>query len=894
MPLPTAPTSSGGDELSRHGRPMVGNPHPLDPARGVDKAGSAGGAIEPWAGGEKTRVDEGPRARSSQGRIRLAAVIGIGVVLSSALFALIRDWEMREAEGRAEDLTREQVARLRVSILRSMEVLHSVVSWHAAQGRMDREPFRHFVQGALVRQPELQALSWNPRVRGEDRGAWEAAAVSDGLTNFRFRESEASGSLRPAGERDQYVPVYYIEPLEPNRSALGYDLASDPSRRESLELARDHGGPTATGPVRLAQGPGDAAGFLVLLPAYRAGGDDSVASRRERLEGFAVAVFRVDALVGPAFRELEARGIDAALFDQSVSGERIHGALRGTTEQPDAGRRFVAENDLEVAGRRWVVVSRPTRAFWSSQPHRHSWMVLIGGLAFTGLTAYSLATDWRRTRQIAATNAALEEEVAIRQRAEAAAASANQAKSDFLASMSHEIRTPLNAILGYAQLLRRDLRLPPEQRDAIAAISGSGQHLLGLINEILDLSKIEAGRMERHEDVFDLVDLAKGLASTFLPLCAQKRIAFRFDVTSEPSIWVRGDAGKLRQVLINLLGNAVKFTRTGEVYLCVKHDTTDAARWRFEVIDTGLGIPEEEQADIFKPFHQGSGAGHQGGTGLGLTIAQRQVELLGGQLEFQSARGIGSRFFFCLPLPAAQPPTEGAVRRHVSLAPGQKAVVLVVDDHADNRGVLGGMLTVAGVDVAFASDGSEALEWLGRSRPDLVLLDLLLPGMRGAEAARRMIEITGGTVPIVIHSASPLPEHRQESIEAGCVEFLVKPIRCEQLYEVLQRHAGLRFVHADAVVESAAGSGTTEVEPLTLPGELYAGLLLAAELHSTTMLKARLGELRGHGPGAERLAEEIRWLMRSYDMDGIRRVLERVSPQGPTPPSAAALATSTS
>ncbi|MBL9138854.1 MAG: CHASE domain-containing protein [Verrucomicrobiales bacterium] len=851
--------------------------------RHLDERSSDGQATE--SRGER-------RARPGQGRIRLVAVIGFGVVLAVALFALLRDWETREAEGRAEDLTREQVAKLRVSMLRSMEVLHSVVSLHAAQGRMRREPFRHFVQGALVRQPELQALSWNPRVRREDRAIWEAAAVSEGIADFSFKESEVSGLLRPAQERDEYVPVYYIEPPEANRSALGYDLASDPSRRESLELARDLGGPRATGPVRLAQGPDDATGFLVLLPAYRTGGDDSVTSRRQRLEGFAVAVFRVDALVGPAFRELAARGIEAALFDQSVSGERIHGISPGAIEAAGSGTGVATEIDLEVAGRRWVVVARPTGAFMATQPHRHSWMVLIGGLAFTGLTAYSLAADGRRARQIATTNAALEEEVAIRQRAEAAAAAANQAKSDFLASMSHEIRTPLNAILGYTQLLRRDLRLPPEQRDAIAAISGSGQHLLGLINEILDLSKIEAGRMERHDDAFDLVDLAKGLASTFLPLCAQKRIGFRFDATTEPSIWVRGDAGKLRQVLINLLGNAVKFTRTGEVYLRVQRDAADAERWWFEVIDTGLGIPEEERADIFKPFHQGSGAGHQGGTGLGLTIAQRQVELLGGRLEFQSSRGIGSRFYFCLPLPVAQPPAEGAVRRPVSLAPGQKAVVLVVDDHADNRGVLGGMLTTAGVTVAFASDGPEALEWLSQSRPDLVLLDLLLPGMGGAEAARRMIEITGRSVPIVMHSASPLPEHRREALESGCVEFLAKPIRCEQLYEVLQRQLGLRFVHADTVAEPAVESGGIGAEPLALPGDLYAGLLLAAELHSTTMLKARLAELREHGPGAERLAQEIRWLMRSYDMDGIRRVLERVSPRGPTEPSAPALETS--
>ena len=201
-------------------------------------------------------------------------------------------------------------------------------------------------------------------------------------------------------------------------------------------------------------------------------------------------------------------------------------------------------------------------------------------------------------------------------KAEAEAAAANQAKSDFLASMSHEIRTPLNAIVGYAQLMQHDPELSPEQRDAISGINGSSQHLIGLINEILDLSKIEAGRMNLHPEDFDLHALGRSLVATFQPLCAQKRIGLRLGSRAGASEWIRGDAGKLRQILINLVGNAIKFTNAGEVYLGFKNEGGD--RWLFEVIDTGMGIPEEEQADIFNPFHQGTNAAHQGGTGLGL------------------------------------------------------------------------------------------------------------------------------------------------------------------------------------------------------------------------------------------------------------------------------------
>ena len=188
-------------------------------------------------------------------------------------------------------------------------------------------------------------------------------------------------------------------------------------------------------------------------------------------------------------------------------------------------------------------------------------------MAFTALTAAFCWNAGKRTRQIAAANTALKEEISIRKKAEALAEAANASKSDFLARMSHEIRTPLNAMLGYTQLLHRDRDLSPEQRDSVGCIATSGQHLLGLINEILDLSKIEAGKMDLNPSDFDLASSARSLAATFQPLCAERHVAFRLTLNHLENTWVQGDEGKLRQVLINLLGNAVKFTRSGEVDL---------------------------------------------------------------------------------------------------------------------------------------------------------------------------------------------------------------------------------------------------------------------------------------------------------------------------------------
>ncbi len=805
-----------------------------------------------------------PATSISRSRLPLSwifAGLGAGVVLSLILFGTIRNWEQREVQKRAADLAHEQAEKLEVTIMHSMEVLYSIASLHAAQGKIGRDQFRQFVQQALARQPELQALSWNPIVPTAQRSAMEAAAVADGLANFQFREKDAAGNFQPAAQREVYTPVYFIEPLERNTPALGYDLGSDAERLNSMARARDTGQPVATAPIQLAQGPDNQSGFLVLLPVYSGDTPKNISDRRAQLAGFAVAVFRVNDLVSGLFMDLKQKGIEAELFDESRAGKLIFPEVH-----LEGNNRSTV--NLTVAGRPWVMVFQPTPELIASESHLQSWLVLTGGLAFTFLTTAYLYGGWRRTKQVAAANAALQEEIIVRQRAEAAADSANQAKSDFLASMSHEIRTPLNAILGYTQLMQRDPQLPAEQRDSVSGISASGRHLLGLINEILDLSKIEAGRMELNVADFDLSVLANGLAATFRPLCAQKKIGFRLEFFGEKQTCVRGDEGKLRQVLINLVGNAVKFTAAGEVFL--RCQPLPDARWQFEVIDTGLGIPENERQEIFKPFHQGSGAAHQGGTGLGLAIAQRQVELLGGKLELQSERGTGSRFFFCLPLPMAATYIRENPPRTTRLVPGQSVRALVVDDHKENRGVLGGMLSSMGCEISYAANGNEALKVAHEQKPEIIFLDLLLPDLSGAETARQILAVaSGGSLKIIAHTASPLARHRDEALAAGCVDFIAKPFACERLYECLERHLKVEF-------ESAEPPGEPDVAPLEqvfLPDGLSARLMVAAELHSTTALKAGLQELRQHGPDATRLADEIRRLMHSYDMDGIQRLL---------------------
>jgi signal transduction histidine kinase/CheY-like chemotaxis protein len=462
---------------------------------------------------------------------------------------------------------------------------------------------------------------------------------------------------------------------------------------------------------------------------------------------------------------------------------------------------------------------------------------------------------------------------------------ANRAKSVFLANMSHEIRTPMNAILGYAQILSARAGLDERQQRAVETIATSGQHLMGLINDILDISKIEAGREELHPADFDLGDLVAGLGAMFEVRCRQKGLEWRLE-QELPERPVQGDQNKLRQVLINLLGNAVKFTERGEVALRVEAQGGD--RYAFAVSDTGPGIPPERQRAIFEPFQQEAEGVARGGTGLGLAIARRHVELMGGALEVESQPGRGSRFSFAviLPrgegLPAAEPVAWSRVRR---LAPGWAVRALVVDDVAENRDILGQILEGVGVEVELAAGGAEALELARRRRPDIVFMDMRMPGMDGSEARRRLVaEHGGGAMKVVAVTASVFQHQRQGFLDEGFDGFIDKPLRVEQIFECLAQQLGVGFELAEPeprAAEPAAGGW----EDLRLPGPLADQLRAALHIHSISALNRGIEALAALGGPAQVLAARLRELSAQFDLEGVAALLAGV----PVVPAAEAL-----
>ncbi|GAK51426.1 putative Histidine kinase [Candidatus Moduliflexus flocculans] len=483
-------------------------------------------------------------------------------------------------------------------------------------------------------------------------------------------------------------------------------------------------------------------------------------------------------------------------------------------------------------------------------------------------------------------------EEALRQ-AKEAAESANSAKSEFLANMSHELRTPLNVMLGFAQIMARHSDISGENKEYLDIIRHSGEHLLSLINNVLDLSKIEAGRMSVNESTIDLFRLLSELEEMFTHKAAQKHLSVVFEQAEQTPQYVYLDAPKLRQILINLLNNAIKFTEEGGIAVRVKPvDMLDAAseqpnrRWlHFEVEDTGPGIAPEEIEALFEAFRQTqTGRQAQEGTGLGLTISQRFVHLLGGEIWVDSVVGQGTTFSFTIPVDIAQGQETVNLlssRRIVALEPGQPRYrILVVDDKPGNRHVLVKLLSPFGFDVAEAANGQEALAVWREFKPHLVWMDIRMPVMNGYEATRQMKASVDGQATVVIAlTASGFDDEQEKVLAAGCDGFLHKPFREADIFEMMQKYLGVRYVYEGFRETERAITPASFREALS--PEAFAALSpeLLAELRQaiveTDPLKMRqvIAMIR---PEHQALADTLDTLTKEFRFDILQAVFEEI------------------
>lgn len=457
------------------------------------------------------------------------------------------------------------------------------------------------------------------------------------------------------------------------------------------------------------------------------------------------------------------------------------------------------------------------------------------------------------------------------------AESASRAKSVFVSSMSHEIRTPMNAILGYSQILERDDSLNSKQKKNVQTIQRTGNHLLEIINGILDFSKIEAGKMEVHPRDFNLESQIRDMAVIFTVPCEEKNLELRIEgVQKEKAILVHGDAAKLTQVLVNLLGNAVKFTEFGSVCLEVVELEDDL--YKFVVSDSGLGIPEEKQKSIFAAFQQDIEGVMKGGTGLGLAISHRLVALMGGKLEVESEVGKGASFFFTLRLP----PSKGTVNerdeklQYARLAPGCKVTSVLIDDNPDNLDVLSQTLKEAGFETVEADNGLDGLELVRKIQPDVVLVDYHMPDIDGLEVTKRIrAEYGDDKIKIVMISASTFDHYREMFMKEGVHGFIGKPFTREELLGTLARLLDIEFEYSEETSQPQARE--LNFFSIKLTDELQASLKNAASLGRMNEFEKMLLEVESLDCNdAKDFAMHLRELADRFDTEGIVEVLGKV------------------
>jgi len=542
------------------------------------------------------------------------------------------------------------------------------------------------------------------------------------------------------------------------------------------------------------------------------------------------------------------------------------------------------------------------------------WQALWFKILMVGLgSAFVLGVFELRLSMVRKQKEKLEEQVVERTRAlnetmveltrsKDAAEVANRAKSTFLANISHELRTPLNAILGFSQLLINTSKSPSETEklitgenlESVEIIHESGIHLLALINDVLEMSKIEAGRMILRETSFDLFSLLKGLEDMFRLRAEEKNLTLSFEIQEGVPQYIYADEGKLRQILLNLLGNAVKFTDRGSIILGVM--VRDEPGWngaelkpgnmvlQFDVSDTGPGIAPEDMELIFKPFSQATSVENSEGTGLGLSISKEYANLLGGDVSATSQPGQGSTFSLILPIIESNQTDEDSKIKSRRLVSGVKSEhpirVLIVDDKAENRKLLIKILAPLKFEIRDAENGKTALEIWQDWSPNIILMDMRMPVMDGYEATRQIKATTKGQATVIIAvTASALEEDREMILSEGCDAYIRKPFRDHEIYNEFEKHLGIQILYEEVPLEthkikSESSSFDYCSELSRLPSSQVNSLHKALSTGDITQIHQLLDEIDKQSP---QLKLRLKDLVEHYKFDQIIKELDAIT-----------------
>jgi signal transduction histidine kinase/ActR/RegA family two-component response regulator len=739
-----------------------------------------------------SRAGAGLRRRGVSRSVIAFGVLALALFCTAWVWSTANDITHLRALARFDLRVQQVTDAIRARLEQYDGVLHGFQALYAASKSVERDEFRAYADCVSLDEfPGLVAV------------AFVAHLPSDGLAQFveLTREDGAPEFVvTPLGQRDVYAPIKYREPPSSVDWSLGADLLALGVLRPQLQTSRDSGETVLTPLVRtLGASRPD---VLLLLPVYRNGQPhETPDQRRAGHEGWIVGVLHVDSIVA---EEVTKGLVTLELFDGNSAEPSARLARAGTASAPRAGlgAEPTRHVPMDLYGRIWTCRFTGTPRLITTEDRRGSLIVLATGAVMSLLlfaVVHSLVTT--RDRAVAL---ATQMTASLRD-AQRRAEDATRAKSEFLANMSHEIRTPMTAILGFGDLLVETEGQPSERLNAINIIRRNGQHLLTLINDILDLSKIEAGRLEVERTACSPCRLLVDVADLLNDRAREKNLTLSVEILNPIPERIESDPMRLKQAVLNVVGNAIKFTTRGGVTVklaCARQEE----KLTFHVADTGCGIAREQLDHLFQPFVQAdvSTTRRFGGTGLGLAISKSLAHLLGGDLTVISRAGAGSEFR----LTVATGPLEG-VQLITSLDPLRTSIepavssqslpslcgrVLLVEDGPDNQRLISAILRRAGGEVTVAAHGQDGVEAALQARDqgtpyDLILMDMQMPVMDGYTATRVLRE-HGYAGQIVALTAHAMKGELEKCLDAGCDHYLSKPISRDVLLREVDQRMG--------------------------------------------------------------------------------------------------------
>ena len=618
-----------------------------------------------------------PRDLWQRRRISVTVPLVVVLLTITLLFLYATRWEQAAASGQFERRAQELSEAIEKDLEAHLETLYSIQSFMGVSRQATRFEFREYVAPFLQRHPSILALAWNPSVSQSHRLTYEASGREEGFAQFEIKERGANGALVRARDRQEYVPVQYVEPFFGNERALGYDIASDPIRLEALTRARTSGKPSATGWINLAHGSEQHPAFVVFLPIYEnMPASQSTGGKERGLLGYATAVFRISDIVAVALKPFRHEDIELTLSDPTTPlRDRVayfYSANQQGVQKFAPVARSASLNwstTLDVAARQWVLDFSPTEGFLGANRNLQSWAVGAVGLLISALLGGYLLVATGHTYEV-------ERLVEKLQAKTEELTKANKVREEFLSVMSHELRTPLAVITGYLEVIKDGAlgEVNREQREILDRIFEQADDQLTMVNDLLQVTLMESAKIGAEQHLVDLSKFLDALQAEFSHH-ANESVQVNWDYPAGlPSIIT--DRTKLKQIIQNLVSNALKYTEKGEVLISVQQFAKNEAV-EFKVSDTGIGIAEESLPFLFEKFWQADSSDprSRGGVGLGLYIVKRFTELLKGHVSVQSKLGKGSTFTVSIPAivsfpPISAKPSNGSPKNKDQAGPG--------------------------------------------------------------------------------------------------------------------------------------------------------------------------------------------------------------------------------